>query len=83
MNIHWPLYAAIAALCTLISGCSGTPTPTTGLVKPAARCMRTGAIPRPKVGEESTAYSGRLINHAKSEASKQRCLARWARTVSN
>jgi hypothetical protein len=83
MHIHWPLYAAISALCTLIGGCADIPTPTTGLVNPPARCMRTGAIPKPKLGEESTAYSARLINHAKSEASKELCLQRWAKTVSN
>jgi hypothetical protein len=45
--------------------------------------MRTGTIPKPKIGEESTAYSARLINHAKAERSKEICLQRWIKTVSN
>ncbi|HVT27647.1 MAG TPA: hypothetical protein VHE81_06475 [Lacipirellulaceae bacterium] len=68
-------------LATLLAGCADMPTPTTGLVKPPARCMRTRAIPKPKLGEESTAYSARLINHSKSEASKDACLKRWVRTI--
>ena len=74
---------AAAIVVVALAGCAGTPAPTSGLVKPASRCMKSGAIPRPKLGEESTAYSARLIDHAKSEASKQACLQRWARTVAN
>lgn len=75
------------AICLLaymtLSGAGCVPEPTTGLVKPASRCMRSSAIPHPKVGEDATAYSGRLITHAKGEASKERCLQSWIKTVSN
>lgn len=78
------IHLAIGLLAYMtLSGAGCVPEPTTGLVKPSSRCMKTGAIPRPKVGEDATAYSGRLINHAKGEASKQRCLQRWVKTVSN
>lgn len=75
---------AFCILCgLLLAGCANTPTPTSGLVGPSSRCMRTGTIPKPKIGEESTAYSARLINHAKAERSKEICLQRWIKTVSN
>jgi hypothetical protein len=69
-------------LAAWLAGCA-TNSASSGFVRPSARCMRTSVIPHPKVGEESTAYSARLITHSKSEMSKTRCLQRWANTVSN
>jgi hypothetical protein len=40
-------------------------------------------IPRPQAREQAVEYSGRLIDHSKSEISKEACLQRWARTVTD
>lgn len=74
---------ALSFACALaLAGCSGTPAPTGSLVKPAARCRAAPEpIPRPLLGEPSKAYTGRVIEYAIAEVSKEVCLQRWAQEV--
>lgn len=80
-NTSLKLAIAVMSYLTL-SGAGCVPESPAPTVAPARRCMQPVApIPRPAVGEEAKAYQARLIDHAKAESSKTRCLQKFAKTV--
>ena len=72
-------------LCTAaLSGCGSVPYDTASLVPPAKRCMvAPQSLAKLKVGDDLVQSYASVTRSYGREASKLRCVQKWARTVIN